>query len=299
MRIHAHKRKAQTRKPTGQKRAFSRPMWKGSIDFGLVSIPVALYPAETSSGIEFDLLDKRDFSRVRYRRVNEKTGREVPWDQIVRGYQYKKGEYVAMTDQDFRNASVEGTRSIDITRFVDGSEISPLYYDTPYYLGPLKNGRRAYALLRDVMKKTGKAGVAKIVIRTRQHLAVLLVQGDVLVLNLVRFAHELHDASTFDVPEADSKAAKVSRQEVNMAEQLVATMAGKWNPKIYRDDYRDDVLKLIERKVHSGQTKTVEPAEPAARPKRIAKVVDIMHLLRQSVEDAKRKGEPEGRRKAN
>jgi DNA end-binding protein Ku len=295
----SRKRKSQKPKRTSQRRAFSRPIWKGSINFGLVSIPVAVYPAETSTRIDFDLLDKRDFSRVRYRRVNEKTGREVPWDRIVKGYQYEKGEYVAVTDQDLRNANVEATQSIDITQFVDASEISPIYYDKPYYLAPVKNGRRAYALLRDAMKKTGKAGIAKVVIQTRQHLAILLTHGDVLVLNLVRFAHELRDAAALDLPQSDSKTAKVSRREVKMAEQLVATMAGKWNPKTYRDDYRDDLLKLIEKKVQSGQTKSVEYAEPAARPKRTAKVIDIIHLLRQSVEDAKKKEQPARRRKAS
>jgi DNA end-binding protein Ku len=258
---------------------------------------VGLYPAETSSRIDFDLLDKRDFSRVRYRRVNEKTGQEVPWNQIVKGYQYEKGEYVAVTEQDLRNANVEATQSIDITGFVDAAEISPIYYDKPYYLEPLKNGRRAYALLREVMRKTGKAGVAKVVIRTRQHLAVLLVQGAVLVLNIVRFAHELRNASTLEVPEADSKRANVPAQEVKMAEQLVATMVEKWNPEKYRDEYRDDLLTLIDKKIQSGQTKTVAPTEAPPRRKREGKVIDIMHLLRQSVEQAK-KEEPARRRKA-
>jgi DNA end-binding protein Ku len=152
------KRKPRKSKQTSPRRSFSRPIWKGSIDFGLVSIPVAVYPAETSTRIDFDLLDKRDFSRVRYRRVNEKTGREVPWDRTVKGYQYEKGEYVAVTDQDLRNANVEATQSIDIAQFVDASEISPIYYDKPYYLAPLKNGRRAYALLCDVIKKPARSG---------------------------------------------------------------------------------------------------------------------------------------------
>jgi DNA end-binding protein Ku len=295
-------RKRKTKKPkqTRRRGSFSRPIWKGSIDFGLVSIPVALYTAETSSELDFDLLDKRDFSRVRYQRVNEKTGREVPWDQIIKGYQYEKGEYVAVTDQDLRNANVEATQSIEIAQFVDVAEISPIYYDKPYYIQPLKNGRRAYALLRDVMKKTGKAAVAKVVIRTRQHLAVLFVQGKVLILNLVRFAHELRDASALDVPGDNDKASKVSNREVKMAEHLVATMLGKWDPEAYRDEYRDDVLKLIEKKVESGQTKSVEAAEPAPRAKRTGKVVDIMHLLRQSVEHAKKKEQPARRhRKAS
>jgi len=245
------------------------------------------------------MLDKRDFSRVRYHRVNERTGKEVPWDQVIKGYQYEKGEYVALTDEDFRRANVESTQSITITDFVDLSEISPIYYDKPYYLEPVKNGRRAYALLREVMKKTGKAGIARVVIRTRQHLAVLLVQGSLLILNLLRFAHELRDASALDVPETGSKRAGVSDREIKMAEQLLENMIGEWNPQKYRDDYYDDLKNLIDKKIRSGQTKAVEAAEAPPRPKREGKVIDIMHLLQQSVKQARRKEEPARRRKAS
>jgi DNA end-binding protein Ku len=272
----------------------ARPIWQGSINFGLVNIPVALYSAEANGSIDFDLLDRRDFSRVRYRRVNEKTGREVPWDEIIKGYEYEKGEYVALTDDDFLKANVEATQSIDILDFVDGADISPTYFDKPYYLVPLKNGRRAYALLREVMKRTGKVGIARVVIRSRQHLAALLVDGPVLVLNLLRFSHELRDPSALDVPEAGSAAG--SNQELKMAEQLVETMAGKWNPKKYRDEYHQDLLQMIDQKIKSGQTKAIEPAEPARRPKRQGKVVDIMHLLRRSMEQAHEKNEPRSRK---
>ena len=275
----------------------ARPIWQGSINFGLVNIPVALYSAEANGSIDFDLLDRRDFSRVRYRRVNEKTGQEVPWDEIVKGYEYEKGEYVALTDDDFLKANVEATQSIDILDFVDGADISPTYFDKPYYLAPLKNGRRAYALLREVMKRTGKVGIARVVIRSRQHLAALLVDGPVLVLNLLRFSHELRDPSALDVPEAGFAAG--SNQELKMAEQLVETMAGKWNPKKYRDEYHQDLLQMIDQKIKSGQTKAIEPAEPARRPKQQGKVVDIMHLLRRSMEQAHKKNEPPRSRKAS
>src|SRR5690606_36450899 len=146
----------------------TRAIWTGSIDFGLINIAVKLYPAQASDRLDFDLLDKRDFNRVRYRRVNEKTGEEVKWDQIVKGYQYAKGEYVALSDRDFEQANVKATHSIEIMDFVDAAAISPIYFAAPYYAEPQKNGRRAYALLRDVMKKTGKVAIAKIVLRTRQ-----------------------------------------------------------------------------------------------------------------------------------
>ena len=287
------------RKRSEKAKPSSRAIWKGSINFGLVSIPVALYPAESSADLDFDLLDRRDFSPVHYRRVNEKTGREVPWDQVVKGYQYQKGEYVALSEQDFVNANVEATQSIDIIAFVDASEITPIYFDKPYYLEPLKAGRRAYALLREVLKKTGKVAIAKVVIRTRQHLAAVIVQGPLLVLNLLRFAHELRDTSGLDLPEVGPKRAEFSPQEMKMAEHLVEMMDSDWKPEKYRDEYREDLLKLIDKKVKSGQTKAVEKAEPARRTERRGNVIDIMNLLRQSVDRAGKKEEPARRRKAS
>lgn len=293
----ARKRKApkQTR---AAKSKPSRPIWKGSIEFGLVNIPVALYTAEAPGRVDFDLLDKRDFSRVRYRRVSEKTGREVPWEQIVKGYEHEKGDYVALSDEELRKANVEASQSIHITEFIDGSQISPVYYYKPYYLEPLKNGRRAYALLREVMKKTGKVGIAKVVIRTRQHLAALTVEGPLLILNLLRFAYELRDAVALEVPEAGAKGLDISSQELKMAERLVEAMIGTWNPEKYRDEYRDDILNLIDRKIESGKTKAVAPGGPSRRAEQKGKVIDIMHLLQQSVEEANKKEERPRRRKA-
>ena len=288
-----HKKRRTPAKP----KSAGRPIWKGTINFGLVNIPVALYSAEADGSLDFDLLDRRDFSRVRYRRVNEKTGREVPWDEIVKGYEYEKGEYVALTDDDFLKANVEATQSIDILDFVDAADISPIYFDKPYYLVPLKNGQRAYALLREVMKRTGKVGIGRVVIRSRQHLAALLADGPVLILNLLRFSHELRDPSALDVPEA--KAAAGSNQELKMAEQLVETMAGKWNPEKYRDEYHQDLLKMINEKIKSGKTKAIEPVEAARKPKQQGKVVDIMHLLRQSMDQVNKKNEPSRSRKAS
>jgi DNA end-binding protein Ku len=294
----ARRKSAQTkrRKKSGAKSP-GRAIWKGTISFGLVNIPVALFSAETDNSLDFDLLDKRDFSRVRYRRVNEKTGQEVPWKEIVKGYEYQKGEYVALTDDDFRKANVEATHSIDITDFVDAKDISPIYFDKPYYLQPLKNGARAYALLREVMKRTGKAGIAKVVIRSRQHLATLLVDGSLLILNLLRFAHELREPSGLEVPQDGGKTG--SKQELKMAEQLVESMKNVWKPEKYRDEYRQDLLELIDKKVKSGRTKSVEPAAGESKPKGPAKVIDIMHLLRQSVDEARKQDQSSRRRKAS
>lgn len=286
------RRKTSKRAPAKKvKKATSRirPLWTGSIEFGLVNIPVRLHSAQTSSRPDFDLLDKRDFARVRYRRVNEKTGKEVDWNQIVKGYAYEKGEYVALSDQDFARAQVEASQAIQISDFVDGTEISPLFYDTPYYLEPAKNGRRAYALLREVMKKSGRVGIANIVLRTRGHLAALIAQGPVLVLNTLRYPRELRDASRFDVPPANDKKNAPTPQEVKMAEQLIKSMAGGWQPAKYKDGYHEHLLELIERKIKTGQTKTVGRAAKAPHAKREGKVIDIMHLLQQSVKRAQSK----------
>ena len=286
------------RKKSAAKKSASRPIWKGIISFGLVNIPVVLYSAESTNEIDFDLLDRRDFSPVRYRRVNAKTGREVVWNNIIKGYQYEQGRYVALTDKDFKDANVEATQSIDISDFVDATEISPVYFEKPYHLAPLKNGQRAYELLRQVLDRTQKVAIAKIVIRTRQHLAALLPQGPQLVVVLLRFSHELRDPKQLAVPETISQGAKINVREVKMAEQLVESMVSKWEPAKYRDTYHEDLLKLIDKKIKSGKTKVIEPVSKPTEVKRPGQVIDIMHLRQRSVEQAKTKNAPQRRRKA-
>jgi DNA end-binding protein Ku len=287
-----------TKPKNGEKKSSGRALWTGSIEFGLVNIPVKLYSTQAAEKrLDFDLLDKRDLSRVRYRRVNENTGEEVQWNQIVKGYQYEKGEYVALSDKELEQANVEASQSIQITDFVDAAEISPLYYETPYYVEPLKNGRRAYALLRDVMKKNDKIGIAKIVLRTRQHLAALIAEPPFLILHTLRYPYELRDGSTLDVPQANGKKNAASPQEVKMAEQLLDAMIGKWEPGKYRDDYHEDLLKLIDKKIKSGQTKAIDAPRQSARPNRRDNVVDIMSLLRQSVKKAQQGKEGSGRQR--
>ncbi|HYO11874.1 MAG TPA: Ku protein [Thermoanaerobaculia bacterium] len=257
-----------------------RAIWKGSISFGLVNIPVGLYSAEKREEISFHLLDRRNMARVRYKKVNEETGDEVPWDETVRGYEYEKGHYVVLTDEDLKRAAPEATQSIDIIDFVDMEEISPLYFDKPYYLGPDKKGARAYALLRETLRRTGKAGIAKVVIRTKQYLAAVVARGDVLTLEILRYAHELRDPGELDVPTGKEG---VSERELEMAERLVEGMVEDWEPEKYEDTYRDDLMKLIEKRVEAGQTEGSD--EPAPAPKRTeGRVVDLMALLKQSVE---------------
>lgn len=266
----------------------ARSIWKGSISFGLVNIPVGLYSAEKRQEIQFHLLDKRDQSPIRYQRISEKTGKEVPWDDIVRGFEYSEGHYVILSDEDLKRANPEATQTIDILDFVDAAEIPPTFFDKPYYLGPDKKGAKSYALLRETLSRTGKVGIAKVVIRTRQYLAAVVPQGDVLVLNLLRFAHELRDAEEIEVPHGK---AGVSERELEMAERLVEGMVSSWDPDKYRDNYEKDVMALIEKRVKSGDTAEVEA--PAPRRKE-SNVVDLMALLQKSVEAGKPRGKSGG-----
>jgi DNA end-binding protein Ku len=258
----------------------ARAIWKGSISFGLVNIPVGLYAAESRDEISFHMLDKRNMARVRYKRVNEENGHEVPWDETVRGYEFESGRYVVMSDEDLKRAAPEATQTIDITDFVDLEDISPLYFDKPYYLAPDKKGARAYALLRETLRRTGKAGIATVVIRTKQYLAAVVARGKVITLELLRYAHELRDPDDLDIPAGD---AGVSERELEMAERLVEGMVEDWKPEKYKDTYRQDLMKMIEERVESGQLEASE--SPAPRPKRSeGKVLDLMALLKQSVD---------------
>jgi DNA end-binding protein Ku len=260
-----------------------RSIWKGSIAFGLVHIPVGLYTAADSRSLSFTLLDKKNFSPVGYERVNKSTGRKVEWNDIVKGYEYDKGEYVVLTDADFEAANVEATQTIDIVGFVEASDIPALYYEAAYYLAPTKQGRKAYALLREVLERQGKVGVAKVVIRTRQHLAALTPYGDALALVLMRFSGELRDAKELDIPGRDLKTLGVSRKEIEMAETLVSGMVEEWKPDRYRDEYTADLLALIEKRAKEGQLNTISKQKPGKRRRKAPEVVNLADLLKQSV----------------
>ena len=259
----------------------ARAIWKGSISFGRVNIPVGLYAAESRDEISFHMLDKRNLARIRYKRVNEESGKEVPWDDTVRGYEFESGKYVVLSDEDLKRAAPEATQTIDITDFVDLDDISPLYFDKPYYLAPDKKGSKAYALLRETLRRTGKAGIATVVIRTKQYLAAVVARGKVITLELLRYAHELRDPDDLDLP---SGAAGVSEKELEMAKRLVEGMVEDWKPEKYKDTYRQDLMKMIEERVESGQLEASET--PAPRPKKAeGKVLDLMALLKQSVDE--------------
>ena len=272
-----------------------RVLWKGAISFGLVNIPVSLHSAEKRNTLDFTLLDRRDFAPVGYKRVNKQTGREVPWEQVVKGYEYEEGSYVALSDEDFKRANVEATQTVDITAFVDAADIDPIYYDTPYYLSPGKRGEKGYALLRETLRKSGKAAIANVVIRTRQHVAVLLPMDELLVLNTLRYADELRPAGDLELPGH----AKASAREVEMALRLVKEMSEKWKPEKYHDTYRDDLLARIKEKVKAGETREItEPEDEKKAPRKGAEVIDLMALLKRSVEEGGRPGKRPARARA-
>ena len=272
----------------------ARAIWKGSISFGLVNIPIALYPATRREEFKFRLLRKSDLSPVSYKRVAEKDGREVPWDQIVKGYEYEKGKYVVLKDEDFERVDLEATQTVDIQDFVDQEEIDPIFFYKPYYLEPQKGGDKAYALLRDALKDSNKIGIAKVVIKTRQYLAGVKPEDGVLVLELMHFADELADPGKLHVP----KKTEVGKREMNMAKSLIDSMSSKWNPEKYRDDYREALMEVIEEKVEDGGKEIEEKPKKARKP---TKVIDLVSVLQKSLEQTgtKKKASAKSRRKQN
>ncbi|WP_288393529.1 Ku protein [uncultured Herbaspirillum sp.] len=262
-----------------------RALWRGAISFGLIHIPVELYTAEKHDELDFTLLDKRDLSPVGYKRYNKTSGREVAWENIVKGYQYEEGKFVLMSDEDLRQANVEATQSIDIQSFVEREQVPILYYEQPYFLAPAKGGEKAYALLRETLLASHRMAIAQIVIRTRQHLAALIPQGDMLQLITLRYPSELRAPDDLPVPSRKAKKSAVSAQEVEMARALVEHMSTEWAPEQFHDSYRDDVLALIQNKIKRRQTHEVaQPEEAAAAAGSGAKVVDLMALLKSSLE---------------
>jgi DNA end-binding protein Ku len=270
----------------------ARAIWKGSISFGLVNIPIALYPATRREELKFRLLRKSDLSPVNYKRVAEKDGKEIAWDQIVKGYEYEKGKYVVLKDEDFQRVDLEATQTVDIQDFVDQEEIDPIFFYKPYYLEPQKGGDKAYALLRDALKDSGKVGIAKVVIKTRQHLAGVKPEDGALVLELMHFADELADTGKLHLP----KKTEVGKREMNMAKSLIDSMSAKWNPEKYKDDYREALMEVIEEKVEAGGKEIEEKPKKAPKP---TKVIDLVSVLQKSLEQsgAKKKATAKSRRK--
>jgi DNA end-binding protein Ku len=266
----------------------ARGLWKGAISFGLVNVPVELYSAQKRTAeLDLTMLDKRDMAPVGYKRVNKSTGKEVPWEDVVKGYEYEDDKYVVLSEEDFRRANPEASKTVDIVAFVDVAEIAPQYFETPYLLAPAKRGEKAYALLRDAMAKAGKAGIATVVIRTKAYLAALVPQGEALILNTLRYHKELKSAEDVDLPEK-LKGAKVTAKEIDMALRLIDDMADQWQPEKYHDTYHEDLLKRIEEKIKAGQTEEITAPQKEEKTGKSADVIDLMSLLRKSVEGGKK-----------
>lgn len=258
-------------------------IWKGTISFGLVSIPVELRTAVRGDRLSFRMLHAEDLSPVKYERVCAEDGEPVPWDEVVKGYEYTKGKFIVLTDEDFERAALESSKAIDILDFVKQDEIDPRYFETPYYLIPAKGGERPYALLRDAMRKTGSVGIGKIIIRQKQHLAAVKVVGDALVLELMRFANELVDTDEYSFPSSDV----VKPQELTMAEQLITNLAEPFSPDKYTDDYRANLMRIIKAKAKGKNVDLEAPQEPEQDD---AQVLDLMARLRESLEQGKKAG---------
>lgn len=259
----------------------ARALWKGSISFGLVNIPIELHTAVRDHRPRFRMLHAKDRSPVRFQRVCIKDGHPVAWEDLVKGYEYAKGRFVVVTKEDFQAAALEKTRTVDIIDFVKSEEIDDRYFETPYYLVPAKGGERAYALLREAIREAGRIGIATFILREAQHLAALEVIGDALVLSVMRFADELVDTANFSFPAAGH----IRKPELDMAKALVNSLASEWNAEKYTDQYRENLLRIIQGKV-KGKDVDLEPTTEAPR----TEVVDLMERLRRSLEQSGRKG---------
>ena len=255
-----------------------RAIWKGAISFGLVNIPIALYPATRREELKFRLLRGSDLSPVNYKRVAEADGKEVPWDAIVKGYEYEKGKFIVIKDEDFARVDVEATQTVDITDFVQLQEVNPIFFHKPYYMEPQKGGDKAYVLLREALRGSGKIAIAKVVIKTRQHLAAVKPQEKGLMLELMHFADELIDVDEFKVPTAK----EVGKKELEMAKALVQSMSSQWDPDKYRDDYKEALEKLIEEKVEKGDDALPQPA----RKPKATNVIDLVSVLQKSLQQS-------------
>jgi DNA end-binding protein Ku len=264
--------------------AMSRAIWKGAISFGLVNVPVQLQTATRPERTSFNLLDKETVDPVGYKQINKRTGKEVKREQIVRGFEYEKGNYVILTDEEIRAASPESTQTVDILSFVEAYAVSFLYLDTPYYLVPERQGKKAYALLREALAKTGKIGIASVVLHNKQHLAALIPAGPVLALNTLRWGGEVLPLEDASLPPTDLKKAGVSPREVDMAVKLIEDMTEPWEPANYHDTFRDEILALIDKKVREGKTHEISEAGRApAKTRATADVVDLSELLKRSL----------------
>lgn len=267
----------------------ARPIWSGTLSFGLLNIPVSLMAGERRTDLQFRMLDSRDNARVRYERVNADTGEEVPWKDVVKAYEYDKDSYVVLEPEDLQAAAPESRDSIDVDSFVDACDIGPQYFEKPYVLVPAKKAEKGYVLLREALSRTGKAGIARVVIRTREHLCAVLPRGDALLLVMMRFPQELVDIGEYRLPESDAKGFRISDKERAFSEQLIETMAASWDPSQYQDDFRERLQQAIRKRMKSkGLVEKHEEADAEIGEDASTNVVDFMELLQQSIARNKR-----------
>lgn len=265
----------------------ARAIWKGSISFGLVNIPVGLFSAESPDELSFRQLDRRNLSPIGYRKYNKASGEEVEGEEIVKAFEYESGHYVVLSDEDLKRANPEKTQTVEITDFVDLDDIQAVYMDKPYYLGPVgknKGAVKGYALLREALKRTRKVGIAKVVIRSREYLSAVIPHGDVLVLEILRYPKEIRSSADLDVPQGELADLGINDRELEMAERLVEGMTAEWNPEQYADTYRDDLMQLIQARIESGNTNAPDESPVEFEAEAAGDVVDIMALLKRSVE---------------
>ncbi|NDZ13186.1 Ku protein [Variovorax sp. WS11] len=262
-----------------------RVLWKGAISFGLVHIPVALYAATVDHSIDFDWLDKRSMDPVGYKRVNKKTGREIAREQIVKGVEVEDGQYVVLSDKEIADAYPRMTQTIEIETFVPSNSIPFVYLERPYYLAPINRGGKVYALLRETLERTGRIGVARVVIQTKQHLAALVPVGPGLVLNLLRWGADIRPWKDLPLPAENAKKAGLAEREIKMATELVEDMSSDWDPESFKDSFKDEILRLVDRKIEAGKTEAVAKLGPVeeqeGRPS--AKILDLTELLQRSL----------------
>lgn len=260
-----------------------RPIWNGTLSFGLLNVPVQIYSADKSNDLHFRMLDNRDKNPIRYERVNAETGDEVPWKEIVKAFEYSKGNYVVIDPKELRAAAPEATEMIEIEAFVPRDEINPMYFERPYYLVPGKKAEKGYVLLRETLRKVGQVGIAKVVIRTKQYLSAVLPVEDALVLNLMRYEQQIVAADEFKLPGAAGEY-RISAKEMEMASQLIKSMSTQWKPGDYRDDFQQTVRKMIDARVAKQGGKRIKHTEEHAPTRPATNVVDFMSLLKKSLE---------------
>jgi DNA end-binding protein Ku len=267
----------------------ARPIWNGTISFGLLNIPVQLFSGERSVDLHLRMLDGRTKAPIRYERVNSETGEEVPWKDIVKAFEYSKGSYVVIDEKDVKSAHPEATETVEIEAFVEHDSIDSRYFSKPYYLVPAKKAEKGYVLLRETLKKTRKIGIAKVVIRTRQYLAAVMPQENALLLNLMRFPQEIVESDDFAIPGDAPSKYRIAPKEIDMAESLVESMSTKWNPKDYKDDFREKLRDVIDKQIAAKGGKIIKPEKAKPIPGATTNVVDFMSLLQKSLQEGKRK----------